>query len=121
MQLVYNGVSASLTYIATASGFHKLTSGTSNVFDSANLAGANATKFAVLDLKDPSSSMTQNYPVITNGGEAVILVNVTAVFSGSGITQNSQVSGQVSPQVGSPGVIQFYAPFAYTQEVMQLQ
>ena len=121
VQIVYNGVSASLTYNATSNGFHSETAGTSNVFSSSYLTGANSTKFAVLDLKDPSSSMTTSYPVLTSGGVAVILVNVTAVFSGAGITQNSQVSGSISPQVGSPGVLQFDAPFAFTQQVIQLQ
>lgn len=120
VQLVYNGQSASLTYNNSNGAFHPLTSGTSDVFNTTNLVGANATRFAVLDIKDPSASMTQNYPVLTSGGQAVILVNVSAVF-GSGITQNSQVSGSVNPQVGSPGVIQFYAPFAFTEKVMQLQ
>lgn len=118
VQIVYNGQSASLTYAASQASYQDLVAGTSDVF--ANTTGANATQFAVLNLKDPSSSMTWNYPVLTSGGSAVILVNITAVF-GTGITQNSQVSGSVNPQVGSPGVIQFYAPFAFTQQVMQLQ
>ncbi len=118
LQLTYNGKTASLTY--GVGDFNAVTSGTSNVFNSTYFTGANATHFAVLDLKDPQASMTPNYPVVTSGGEAAILVNVTAVF-GIGITQNSQVSGSVSPQVGNPGVIQFDAPYAFTQKVMELQ
>ncbi len=137
VQITYDGVTASLTYAytphikvignATAGyhnktyyGFNAVTSGTSDVFNSTYFAAANGTHFAVLDLKDPQNSMTKNYPVVTSGGEAAILINVQAVF-GSGISQNSQVSGSVNPQVGNPGVIQFDAPFAFTQKVMQLQ
>jgi flagellin FlaB len=124
VQLTYNGITASLTYSTTNSNttksFHDVTSGTSNVFQSEFFKAANATNFAVLDLKDPQKSMTKYYPVVTSGGEAAILINVTAVF-GIGITQNAPVTGSVVPQVGNPGVIQFSAPFAFTQKVMELQ
>ena len=118
LQLTYNGKTASLTY--GVGDFHSVTNGTNDVFQATYFSGTSSTHFAVLDLKDPQSSMTANYPVVTSGGEAAILVNVTAVF-GIGITQNSQVSGSVSPQVGNPGVIQFDAPYAFTQKVMELQ
>ncbi len=118
--ITYDGQTASLTYADSATGFNNLTGGTANVFNSTYFSATSSSHFAVLDLKDPQLSMTYNYPVLTSGGEAAILINVTAVF-GTGITQNSQVSGSVNPQVGSPGVLQFDAPFAFTQKVIQLQ
>ena len=124
VQLTYDGITASLTYAYSPKGtnvsFHKVVNGTNNVFQKGFFGAANSTNFAVLDIKDPQSSMTKSYPVVTSGGEAAILINVKAVF-GVGILQNSQVSGSVVPQVGNPGVIQFSAPFAFTQKVMELQ
>ncbi len=124
VQLTYNGKTASLTYAYDPTGknvsFHSVLSGTNNVFQKSFFDAANKSNFAILDIKDPQNSMTKNYPVVTSGGEAAILINVSAVF-GVGILQNSQVSGSVNPQVGNPGVIQFTAPYAFTQKVMELQ
>ncbi|GGM73442.1 flagellin [Thermogymnomonas acidicola] len=137
LDLVYNGYSASLRYIGP-SGFNVATGGTQNVFDNSYFSTINAgqyTKntaqyndtlanstdhFAILDLLDPNHSMTGKYPVLTAGGEVALLVNVTAVF-GTGISQGTTVTGSVNPTVGSPGVIDFTAPLAYTTRVVQLQ
>jgi flagellin FlaB len=133
----YNGTTTS-TNNPAFSGYHSATSGTSNVFESSYFsalnangttgfsktaqtnATANASKhFAILAISDSSNSMTGKYPVLTGGDEAAILVNVSAVFGG--LNQDQSVTGSVTPQVGSAGVIQFTTPVAYTQQVMELQ
>ena len=135
VSVVYKGVDASLKYQG-ANGYSSNTSGTNNVFNPyyfKNIdkvttgSGASeknytngTTHFALLVLSDPSSSLTANYPVITAGDQVAILVNVTAVFGG-GILQGTTVSGSIVPQIGAPGVVQFTAPNAYTQRVIQLQ
>ena len=134
----YNGTTTSSTSNPAFSGFHSATTGTDNVFNSTyfgalnagntkgftNAAKTNATNnasqhFALLAISDPSGSMTGNYPVLTSGDQVAVLINVTAVFGG--FSQGQSVSGQLNPEVGSPGVVQFTTPVAFTQQVLELQ
>lgn len=125
--LTYEGVTSSLVYVGS-SGFHSVAAnGTQNVFTpwafSAIDSGAAAanTSFAVLALTDSTNSLSANYPVLQFGDQVALLINVSAVFGTNGITQGQQVSGQVTPPTGNPGVVQFTAPEAFTQAVVQLQ
>ena len=75
--------------------------------------------FAIVVVRDPSNSLTAAHPVLTTGSEVVLMVNTTAVFGGLG--QGQSVTGQITPTVGSPGIIQFTTPSAFTETVMELQ
>ncbi|MDA8143789.1 MAG: flagellin [Thermoplasmatales archaeon] len=125
VSLTYKGIDASLKYKGSTAFNNVASTGTNNVFNSSyftsiNKTNGGATHFAILVLSDPSASLTANYPVITAGDQVAILVNVTAVFGG-GILQGTSVSGSIVPQIGAPGVVEFTAPNAYTQRVIQLQ
>ena len=81
----------------------------------------NGNEFGVAVIHNPSGSLTQAHPVLTYGSEVVLVINNTAVFGSSGIAQGETVTGQVTPQVGSPAVIDFTTPVAFTSAVVQLQ
>ena len=134
----YNGTGA--TNNPVFYGFHSATSGTDNIFNSTYYSALNATgtpkynaaakanatnnessHFAILAIQDPAKSLTGNYPVLSAGSQVALLVNVSAVFGGGGFAQGQSVSGSVVPITGSPGVIEFTAPVAFTQRVIQLQ
>ena len=135
LSLEYHGQLASLKYNSTATNaiFAVDTSGTSNVFSVLTApVGKNSTgkaielknlttssNFAIVVIRDPSNSLTSSHPVLTTGSEVVLLVNTSAVFGG--LQQGQSVTGQVTPSVGSPGIIQFTTPSAYTETVMELQ
>ena len=135
LSLEYKGQLASLKYnsAATNATFAVDTSGTSNVFSVLTASvGKNSTgkaielknlttssNFAIVVIRDPSNSLTSSHPVLTTGSEVVLLVNTSAVFGG--LQQGQSVTGQVTPSVGSPGIIQFTTPSAYTETVMELQ
>jgi len=127
VSMTYRGVSASLTYIGNANGgsygFTSVTGGTNNIFNAtyfSTLTGSYAkTHFAILVLRDPTNSLSPQYPVISYEDQVALLINVTAVFGG--FTQGQQVVGQVQAPVGSPGVIQFTTPESFVSDVIQLQ
>ncbi|WP_393971826.1 flagellin [Oxyplasma meridianum] len=138
LSLEYQGQLASLKYTpaTTNASFAVDTNGTSNVFSVLN-AGVGyknstatfknvelknvtkSTNFAIVVIRDPSNSLTSSHPVLTTGSEVVILVNTSAVFGG--MKQGQAVTGQINPSVGSPGIIQFTTPSAFTETVMELQ
>ena len=138
LSLEYQGQLASLKYTPakTNASFAVDTSGTSNVFNvltasvgtkTGTSSGAavqlknvtTASNFAIVVIRDPSNSLTSSHPVLTTGSEVVLLVNTDAVFGGLG--QGQSVTGQITPSVGSPGIIQFTTPSAFTETVMELQ
>ncbi len=119
-----NGATALLVYNDTL--FSNLSkTGTKNlfsdpVFGDMSAKDNNPTNFGVISLIDPTSSLTAKYPVISSGDEAAIVFNVTNTF-GTNITQNMQVSGQITPEVGATSQIDFTAPIAFTSSVITLQ
>ena len=139
LSLEYKGQLASLKYTpaSTNATFAVDTNGTSNVFNvlSSTIGYKNGknssagvvelknntgtSNFAIVVIRDPSNSLTSSHPVLTTGSEVVLLVNTSAVFGG--LQQGQSVTGQVTPSVGSPGIIQFTTPSAYTESVMELQ
>ena len=130
LSLEYKGQLASLKYqpAATNTTFATDVGGTSNVFSvlTAKVGTTktlqevtNSSNFAIVVIRDPSNSLTSSHPVLTTGAEVVLLVNTSAVFGG--LQQGQSITGQVTPAVGSPGIIQFTTPSAYTEAVMELQ
>ena len=124
ISLYYEGHAASLVYnknftTATESGNSNLVS---LVETPSTWGGAlTGTEFGIAVIHNPTSSLTKQHPVLTYGSEVAIVINTAAVFGGNGIAQGEQVTGQVTPQVGSPGVIEFTTPVAFTSAVVQLQ
>ena len=131
VSLTYQGSSAILTYDANAytnvaNTSSTSTSGTSNIFNKTYFSGftkkAARTQFGILVLKDVSGSFVKAYPVLAQGDQVALLINVTAVFNltGSGIKPGQLVVGSIVPQTGSPAQIDFTTPLAYTSKVLQL-
>ncbi len=131
ISLTYQGSSAILTYDSgaytnVANTSATATSGTSNIFSKSYFSGftstAAKTQFGILVLKDVSGSFAKSYPVLAQGDEVALLINVTAVFSltGSGLKPGQLVVGTIVPQTGASAQIDFTTPLAYTSKVLQL-
>ncbi|MDG6229606.1 MAG: flagellin, partial [Candidatus Thermoplasmatota archaeon] len=90
-----------------------------NVFDSGfytTTDADNKTKFGIIVLQDADGSCTSENPVI-NFGDHVILT-IGNVFDG--IVPRTNVFGQIIPEEGSPGIIGFRTPEAFTVSVLDL-
>ncbi len=78
-----------------------------------------STDFGIIVLQDEDGSVTQNYPTLNKGDKVILTVNATAAFGG--IEERTKVSGEVRPEFGAPGIIDFTTPPAYTDNVITLQ
>ncbi len=106
-----------------------LTEGSSNIFNSTLGAWANLTSssYGLIVLLDSDGSLIKNKatPTLNSGDKVVLTIDVSKVFynstAGAGFPTNTVVSGEVRPELGAPGIIQFTTPPAYTVSIMELQ
>jgi len=122
-ELRYQPVVVNATTGATILPFTDLTSGGSNIFDSSLAAWTlNNKTFGIIVLQDSDHSLISNNktPTLNSGDKVVLTIDLTKVF-GSGLPTNTVVSGEVRPELGAPGIIQFTTPPAYTVSIMELQ
>ena len=99
--------------------------GYSNIFNTSLAAWTNgnvtvnATTFGIIVLQDEDGSLTASYPTLNRGDKVIITVNASAAFGG--IEERTDVTGEVRPEFGAPGVIEFTTPPAYTDTIVTLQ
>lgn len=77
-----------------------------------------ATRFGILVLEDADGSISSTSPIINRGDKAYLCINTTGVFSD--IPERANIWGQVVPEEGSSGLIEFKTPGSYSDNVMEL-
>ena len=78
-------------------------------------------EFGILVLEDADGSCQQFTPVVNSGDKAMLFVDSAACFGSPGIPTRTDVFGYIFPEHGSPGVISFRTPAAYSDMVYDLQ
>jgi len=76
--------------------------------------------FGVIVLQDEDKSTYGPHPTINYGDKVVLTVNVGTLFS-PGVSQRERISGEVIPEYGASGIIEFVTPSTYTRKVIYLQ
>jgi flagellin FlaB len=92
--------------------------GLEDMFD-VNAFSPVASEFGVIVLKDDDGSCAQNTPVINRGDSVMLALNTTAIFNGIG--ENVNVQGNIMPEEGAWGIIQFRTPSSLTNSILILQ
>ncbi len=120
---ISNGQQAAVLQYSNTAAFSDLTTG-GDLF-STSLAAWNSTNlgssnFGIIVLQDPDGSITATTPTMNSGDKVALTINVSAVF-GSGLPVSTHVTGQVRPEFGAPGIIDFITPPTYTVNIVDLQ
>ncbi|ASJ11166.1 flagellin [Thermococcus sp. P6] len=94
----------------------------SDIFDTSLDAWSftSGTEFGIIVVQDYDNSISGTTPTINAGDTAILTVKVQTLF-GNGIPVRTKISGQVVPEFGAPGVIEFTTPSTYTSTVIELQ
>ncbi|WP_457613948.1 flagellin [Methanocaldococcus sp.] len=100
---------------------HAETNGTKDIFnESWPKVNDTSTEFGIIVLQDADGSMNNTeHPTMNFGDKVLLTVDVGDVFGG--IAPREKVYGEVIPEFGSPGIIEFIAPSTFTQHVVPLQ
>jgi flagellin FlaB len=94
------------------------TGGIANIFDTHAFSPV-ASEYGLIVLKDEDRSCTQNLPMLTRYDSVMLALNTSAIFGG--IAENVNIHGNIIPEEGSWGIIQFRTPSTFAQEVFLLQ
>jgi flagellin FlaB len=79
-----------------------------------------ANEFGIIVIEDADGSCQQNSPIVNEGDLVLITVNTSETFS-PGIPVRVNIWGNVIPEFGSWGVIDFITPATYTNSIYDLQ
>jgi flagellin FlaB len=93
-------------------------SGLEDLFDADGFSSV-ASEFGIIVLKDDDGSCNQNTPVINRGDSVMLALNTTAIFNG--IAENVNIQGNIIPEEGAWGIIQFRTPSSFADPVLILQ
>ena len=93
-----------------------------NIFNTSIYAWnyTNSTYFGIIVVQDYDGSISGSTPTINTGDKAILTIKVQELFD-SGIPVRTKITGQVVPEFGAPGVIEFTTPSTYTGTVVDLQ
>lgn len=124
ISLSINGITSVLVY--NSSLFDDVSqNGTVNLFglgiwNNMTSAKHDGTNFGVIAFFNPTGRLTAGFPVISGDDQAIIVLNVNNAF-GTNITQGMLVTGQLTPEAGTPALIDFNAPVAFNSKSITLQ
>ena len=89
------------------------------LFGTLNSSLLTSTTYGIIVVRDIDGSCTQTIPTINNEDMIVILVNTTKCFSG--ISPRTEVSGNIVPEFGISGIIDFTTPSVFIDKIIELQ
>lgn len=92
-----------------------------DLFADASYTGLAANEFGIIVCEDADESCQSATPVINRGDKVILTVNAGAAAGFNQLAERTDISGQVIPEEGSPGIIAFRTPSSYTDNILILQ
>ena len=83
-----------------------------------NASNTDATQFGLLVLEDVDDSLSSTNPLMTRGDKLYLCINATGAFNN--IAENTNIWGQVIPELGYAAPIDFRTPYSYADTCMEL-
>ncbi|HIP16769.1 MAG TPA: flagellin [Methanothermococcus okinawensis] len=80
----------------------------------------NAPAFGIIVLQDEDNSTYGSNPTINYGDKVILTVNIGALLN-PGISPREHISGEVIPEYGASGIIEFITPSTFSGKVIDLQ
>ncbi|XRP96341.1 flagellin [Methanocaldococcus sp. 16A] len=121
VSLVYSGILADCANNGTKDLFGTDSSNLQTFWsDLSSAQSDNNVTFGIIVLQDGDGSMNNTaHPTMNFGDKAVIAINLTAI--GMPIGPRDKIYGEVIPEYGASGIIDFIAPSTFTEHVVPLQ
>ncbi|XRO77373.1 flagellin [Methanocaldococcus sp. 10A] len=121
VSLVYSGILADCANNGTKDLFGTDDSNLQTFWsDLSSAQSDNNVTFGIIVLQDGDGSMNNTaHPTMNFGDKAVIAINLTAI--GMPIGPRDRVYGEVIPEYGASGIVEFIAPSTFTEHVVPLQ
>ena len=120
--LVYNGHNSQGSNWTTH--YNSSVDADGDLFGTGNWSDLTYETFGIIVLEDADSSCTRFTPVINAGDKVVLKIRCGSTGTGCfgrELPERTDVFGQVMPEIGSPGIISFTTPAAYSDTVFDLQ
>jgi len=89
------------------------------LFETLNSSLLTSTTYGIMIIRDIDNSCTASLPTINSDDMVVLLVNTTQCFSG--IAPRTKISGNIVPESGISGLIDFTTPSVYIDKIIELQ
>ncbi|MCS3921401.1 flagellin FlaB [Methanococcus voltae PS] len=80
----------------------------------------NEKKFGIVVLQDMDNSVSGEHPTVNYGDKVLLAINIGNIV-GENIGNRIRIQGEVVPEFGAPGIIDFTTPPVYANRVVALQ
>jgi len=117
--------SSNQTYVALPEGniFADIVKGVNGTLSTTtayfNWSLLTSSTFGLIVLQDADGSVKPTTPTLNQGDLVIIAIDASKTLGG--IPPRTTITGEVIPEQGAPGVIQFTTPSTYTTSVIELQ
>ncbi|MCS3900755.1 flagellin [Methanococcus voltae] len=89
-------------------------------FDDAYGSGNGEKKFGIIVLQDMDKSVSGDHPTVNYGDKVLLAINIGEIV-GDDIGNRIRIQGEVIPEFGASGIIDFTTPPVYNNNVIALQ
>lgn len=94
--------------------FHDTAEINGDLYNATFYDGLASVDFGIIVMQDADGSLAAATPVVNQGDQVMLTVNLNTVFSGTtGLPTRTDVWGLIQPEEGAPGVFAFTTPASY--------